>query len=87
MTSIAVPRHFAGGRQVIKARQLRALHDLLNGQRRHVGNQICAGRSANLVGDDAQGVSILGQAQHGLGKIIAASAIDPAGAEDQVLAA
>jgi hypothetical protein len=52
--------------------------------RRHVGQQVGTGGGAYLVVDDRKRVAFLRQPQHGFGKIAAARAIDPAGAENEM---
>ena len=52
-----------------------------------IGQQLGAGRRTPLVIDHRQALALLGQAQHGFGEVAAARGIDPAGAQNQVLAA
>jgi hypothetical protein len=63
------------------------LDDFLNSQSCYVCDQVRAGGSADLVCDDTESFPVLGQTQHGLGKIVTASTVNPTGAKDQVLAA
>ena len=81
---IRMPRGFTRRGQVIDARQrLR----LLQTHSRDVGQQSGARGCAELVVDDGHLVALLGQAQHGLGKVATFSAIHPTGSKNDVLGA
>jgi hypothetical protein len=57
----------------------------------HAGGRVrdvpCPGRRADLIGDDAKLVVLARQPQNGVQEIVPARRIDPAGAQDQVIAA
>ena len=81
-----MPVGFATGHQVVQASVLRAGLQVADGVRGDVGQQVGTGGCAPLVVDDGQALALLCQAQHGLGEVAAARGVDPAGAQDQVLA-
>src|SRR5690554_773292 len=54
-------------------------------QRRDLCDQAGRSGSADLVADYLQRFTLAAEAQHGLHEVVAAGAVDPAGAEDQVL--
>ena len=57
---------------------------MANGMGGDVGQQVGSGGRADLVGYHGQAFAFLGQAQHGLGEVAAARAIDTTGAQNQV---
>ena len=42
------------------------------------------GRRTDLVGDDAQLIALGGKAEHGFDEVLAAGAVEPTGAQDEV---
>ena len=69
---------------MVQAGQFRLLPCGAEGVGGNIGQQVRAGRRADLVVDDGETVTLLRQPQHGLGEVAAARAIHPAGAENQV---
>ena len=82
---IAMPAGLASGGTVVQAGQI----GLRSGAHQHVGadvgQQVGPGGRADLVVNDLERRSLLGQAQHGFGEIAAARAIHPAGTHNKVL--
>ena len=60
--------------------------DALRDLRDRAGDVRRAGRGADLVGDDPQHRALSGEAQHRLDEIVPVRAVDPGGAQDNVLA-
>ena len=84
MAGVAVPSGFARCGQMVQACTGRIAQQLADGVRRDVGNQIGTCGGAVLVIDDVQFRALLAELQHGFGKVAAARAVDPAGAENQM---
>ena len=81
-----MPAGVAGRREVVGAAQTAILQRAANGVGADVGDQLGAGRGANLVIDDAELLALGRQTQHGAGKVAAACRIHPRGAKNQMLA-
>ncbi|MNJ57416.1 hypothetical protein D3C77_530040 [compost metagenome] len=82
-----MPRGFTCRDQMIDPTQLRPMLRLLQRSNGYISQQVSTGRHADLVTDNVECIPVLGQSEHGLGEVVAASCVDPTGAEDQVFAA
>ncbi|MNG00105.1 hypothetical protein D3C84_830300 [compost metagenome] len=64
--------------------QLRVGQQATDGMGGHIREQFGTGWRAELIVDHGQAFTFPGQAQHGLGKVVAPSGVHPAGTQDQM---
>lgn len=84
---IVEPGGGTGGNQVIEPGHFRFILRDTDRMGRAVGQQFCPGRRTKLIVDHRHLAALFTKAQHGFGKVSAASSIHPAGAEDQMTGA
>ncbi|MPN56525.1 hypothetical protein SDC9_204215 [bioreactor metagenome] len=86
MAGIGMPVGLSCRNQMVETAIAFMSAHMAHGMGRDIGDQIGAGGGTPLIVDHAERLTLLRQAQHGLGKVATTRCIDPAGAKNQMAA-